>query len=74
MIVGGLDDDYLVGDEGNDKLYGREGDDILIGSAGADYFDCGEGTDVVIDFNVSENDDNAGDCEEIIGTGTIVAG
>jgi hypothetical protein len=29
---------------------------------------------VVIDFNVSENDDNAGDCEEIIGTETIVAG
>ena len=43
-------------------------DDILIGSAGADYFDYGDETDVVIDFSITENDDNAGDCEEIIGT------
>lgn len=66
MIVGGLDDDYLVDNEGNDKLYGSEGYDNLIGRVGADFFDCGEGTDVVLDFNVSENDDNAGGCEEII--------
>jgi hypothetical protein len=45
-----------------------------MGNAGADYFDCGEGTDVVIDFNVSENDDNAGNCEEIIGTESIAIG
>jgi hypothetical protein len=41
---------------------------------GADYFDCGEGIDVVVDFNISENDDNAGNCEEIIGTETISIG
>lgn len=69
--MGGTDDDYLVGDEGNDKLYGSEGDDILVGSGGVDYFDCGDGTDAVLDFNISENDDNAGNCEEIIGTETV---
>lgn len=74
VLVGGMDDDYLVGEEGNDKIYGGEGDDILIGNAGADYFDCGPGTDVVIDFNISENDDNVGDCEEIIGTESIAIG
>jgi Ca2+-binding RTX toxin-like protein len=63
-----------VGDEGNDQIYGSEGDDILIGNTGADYFDCGEGTDVIIDFNVSESDDNVGDCEEIIGTESIPVG
>ena len=60
LAVGGIDDDYLVGNEDNDELYGSEGDDIPVGSSGADYFDCGEGTDVVIDFNISEKDDNAG--------------
>jgi hypothetical protein len=47
---------------------------FTLGGPGADYFDCGEGTDVVVDFNVSENDDNAGNCEEIIGTETISIG
>ena len=37
----------------------------LYGGQGADYFDCGEGVDVVIDFNLEEGDDNAGNCEEI---------
>jgi Ca2+-binding RTX toxin-like protein len=74
VLVGGMDDDYLVGEGGNDKIYGSEGDDILIGGPGADYFDCGAGTDVVIDFNISENDDNVGDCEEIIGTESIPFG
>jgi hypothetical protein len=43
-----------------------------VGSSGADYFDCGEGTDVVIDFNISEKDDNAGGYEEIICSETIM--
>ena len=45
-----------------------------MGNAGADYFDCGEGTDVVIDFNITENDDNVGDCEEIIGIEAVIVG
>lgn len=49
-------------------MYGSEGDDILIGGPGADYFDCGEGTDVIVDFSILENDDNTGNCEEILGS------
>ena len=64
-MAGGVDDDYLVGGQGNDKLYGDVGDDILVGGLGSDYFDCGEGVDVVIDFNLTEGDDSAGNCEEI---------
>jgi hypothetical protein len=33
VLVGGIGDDYLVGNEG-DKLYGNEGDDVLVGSGG----------------------------------------
>lgn len=65
VIAGGSGDDFLVGGAGNDKLYGDIGDDILSGQSGADYFDCGEGVDVIIDFNLLENDDTAGNCEEI---------
>ena len=32
-----------------------------------DYFDCGEGIDIIIDFNIEDGDDNAGNCEEISG-------
>jgi Ca2+-binding RTX toxin-like protein len=66
ILTGGLDDDMLSGDNGNDKLYGGEGDDVLQGGLGADYFDCGDGIDIVIDSNVSEGDDSAGNCEELL--------
>lgn len=66
ILVGGADDDFLVGGIGNDKLYGGIGDDALQGGPGADYFDCGEGVDVIIDFNLTQGDDNAGNCEEIL--------
>src|SRR5829696_3721117 len=65
VLAGGTDDDYLIGGLGNDKIYGDTGDDILSGQEGADYFDCGEGVDVIVDFSLSELDDNAGNCEEI---------
>ena len=66
ILTGGLDDDMLSGGDGNDKLYGGEGDDVLQGGLGADYFDCGDGVDIVIDSNVSEGDDSAGNCEELL--------
>ncbi|MGA8564358.1 MAG: hypothetical protein WB587_06355, partial [Nitrososphaeraceae archaeon] len=47
-------------------LYGGDGDDVLQGGPGADYFDCGDGIDIVIDSNVSEGDDSAGNCEELL--------
>ncbi len=66
ILAAGGDDDFLSGEQGNDKMYGDIGDDILVGGAGADYFDCGEGVDVVADFNLQEADDRAGNCEELI--------
>jgi Ca2+-binding RTX toxin-like protein len=66
ILAAGGDDDFLSGEAGNDKMYGDLGDDILVGGAGADYFDCGEGVDVVADFNLQEGDDRAGNCEELI--------
>jgi Ca2+-binding RTX toxin-like protein len=68
IIAGGEDDDLLVGGGGNDKLYGDLQDDIVIGGPGADYFDCGEGIDVIMDFNLKQGDDRAGNCEEIFST------
>lgn len=46
-------------------MYGGSEDDIMQGELGADCFDCGEGIDIIIDFNIEEGDDNAGNCEEI---------
>lgn len=66
ILSGGMGDNFLVGEQGNDKLYGGPEDDILHGGQGADYFDCGEGIDIIIDFNLDESDDNAGNCEEIL--------
>ena len=39
---------------------------FLIGGPDADYFDCGDGIDVIMDFNLTQGDDRAGNCEEII--------
>jgi Ca2+-binding RTX toxin-like protein len=66
ILSGGLDDDMLSGGSGNDKIYGGEGDDVLQGGPGADFFDCGDGIDIVIDSNVTEGDDSAGNCEELL--------
>lgn len=65
ILAGGIGDDYLIGEDGNDKLYGGVEDDILQGGPGADYFDCGDGIDIIIDFELEQADDNAGNCEEI---------
>jgi len=43
-----------------------------VGSNGADYFDCGEGTEAVIDFNITVNDENADNCEVIRGSEVIM--
>jgi Ca2+-binding RTX toxin-like protein len=66
ILTGGLDDDMLSGGNGNDKLYGGDGDDVLQGGPGSDFFDCGDGIDIVIDSNVTEGDDSAGNCEELL--------
>jgi hypothetical protein len=44
-------------------MFGDIGNDVLVGGPGADYFSCGDGMDVVLDFNLNEGDVHSGDCE-----------
>lgn len=62
-LFGGFDDDLLVGGDGDDHLFGEFGNDILWGGKGADFFNCGEGIDKIMDFNLEEGDVMTGDCE-----------
>jgi hypothetical protein len=62
-LVGGIDDDLIVGRAGDDRLFGAEGNDVLEGDKGADYFDCGEGIDIVLDFEPANADIIKNDCE-----------
>jgi Ca2+-binding RTX toxin-like protein len=65
QIFGGFDDDLIVGGKGNNHLFGDIGNDVLKGgeNTGANYFDCGDGFDVIIDFNPGRGDITAGNCE-----------
>ena len=64
-LFGGFDDDLIVGGTGNNHLFGDIGNDVLKGgeNSGAKYFDCGEGLDIIIDFNPARGDITAGNCE-----------
>lgn len=62
-IFGGFDDDLLVGGPGDDHLFGDFGNDLLKGDSGMDFFDCGEGLDKIIDFDLKDGDVTAGNCE-----------
>src|SRR5215208_709717 len=65
QLFGGFDDDLLVGGGGNNHLFGDIGNDVLKGgdNTGANYFDCGEGIDIIIDFDPARGDITAGNCE-----------
>lgn len=68
-IQGGRGNDIVGGGDNDDILQGGSGDDILSGDRGtfgirgADRFDCGQGTDRIVDFNEAEGDKKAADCE-----------
>ncbi len=57
QIDGGVGNDTMIGGTGNDLIQGGVGEDVLIGRAGADVFDFvnGDGTDVVVDFDIAED-------------------
>jgi Ca2+-binding RTX toxin-like protein len=46
-------------------LYGEAGNDILEGGRGADYFDCGDGLDVIVDYDPSKGDTHTNNCEDV---------
>ena len=56
-VHGGPNSDWLEGGDGRDVLSGDLGNDTLVGGAGADlfYFGFGSGTDVILDFDLSQD-------------------
>lgn len=65
-IDGGKGNDRIFGDRGNDVLIGGPGNDTLTGGFGKDIFMCGEATDTVTDFNLTQKDTAPeNDCENI---------
>ena len=65
LIFGGEGNDTLNGGIGNDQLYGGDHDDTLRGGKGANFFNCGNGFDVVIDFDAQNGDTRTNDCEVV---------
>lgn len=57
-ILGGKGSDRLWGGNGNDTLLGQKGTDFLTGGSGSDIFVLtpGQGTDIVTDFKLSQQD------------------
>lgn len=65
ILLGSYENDYLSGGDGNDQLFGGDHDDTLRGGKGADLFNCGNGYDVVVDFDPEEGDIRTNDCEVV---------
>jgi Ca2+-binding RTX toxin-like protein len=67
-LYGGTGDDWLrdFGPRNSDELnkfFGEEGNDLLVGSSSIDIFNCGEGIDVVLNFNLTQGDKSESNCE-----------
>jgi Ca2+-binding RTX toxin-like protein len=66
ILQGGVGADLLIGGNGDDELYGGAGDDVSIGGKGVNFFDCGDGNDIIIDFDPSKGDTQSGNCEVVL--------
>ena len=66
ILQAGEGADLLVGGNGNDELYGGVGDDVSIGGKGVNFFDCGDGNDILVDFDPDKGDTQSGNCEVIL--------
>ncbi len=66
ILQAGEGSDLLVGGNGDDELYGGVGDDVSIGGKGVNFFDCGDGNDIIIDFDPNKGDTQTGNCEVIL--------
>ena len=58
--------DLLIGGNGDDEFYGGTGDDVSIGGKGLNFFDCGDGNDIIVDFDPDKGDTQSGNCEVIL--------
>ena len=65
VLMGSYENDYLSGGDGNDQLFGGDHDDTLRGGKGANLFNCGNGFDVVVDFDPQNGDVRTNDCEVV---------
>ena len=65
VLMGSYENDYLSGGDGNDQLFGGDHDDTLRGGKGANLFNCGNGFDVVVDFDPQNSDVRTNDCEVV---------
>jgi hypothetical protein len=61
----GLDFGPSTSDELN-NFFGEEGNDLLVGSRSTDNFNCGDGVDVVLNFNSTQGDKSESNCEMLI--------
>ncbi|MGI9012335.1 MAG: calcium-binding protein [Nitrososphaeraceae archaeon] len=66
ILQSGEGPDLLIGGNGDDELYGGAGDDVSIGGKGANFFDCGDGNDIIIDFDPDKGDTQSGNCEVVL--------
>ena len=66
ILQAGDGPDLLIGANGDDELYGGPGEDVSIGGKGANYFDCGDGSDVIVDFDPNKGDTQSGNCEVVL--------
>ena len=66
ILQGGQGADLLLGGNGDDELYGGAGDDVLIGGKGVNFFDCGDGNDIIVDFDPDKGDTQSGNCEVVL--------
>jgi Ca2+-binding RTX toxin-like protein len=64
-LIGGVDDDIIDAGPGEDHMLGDFGNDVLRGGPGADYFGCGDGLDIILDFDQAKGDVRSVDCELI---------
>jgi Ca2+-binding RTX toxin-like protein len=64
-LFGESGNDELSGGDGDDQLSGGDGDDQLTGGLDSDTFACGEGRDIVLDFNLTQIDSKQADCEVV---------
>jgi Ca2+-binding RTX toxin-like protein len=65
VLMGSYENDYLSGGDGNDQLFGGDHDDTLRGGKGANLFNCGNGFDVIVDFDPQNGDTRTNDCEVV---------